>query len=126
MAKYTPGVCNIGPSEIAQRKRAGWIGAIITVVLFFVFIVLHIPPLYRLIIFFPATLTAVGFIQAYFHFCAAFGLNGIYNVLKPAGQTETVAQKLFREKDRNKSLHIIYLSVLVGLLIAGCTFYLPL
>ena len=28
---YRPGVCNIGPAEIARRRRAGHVGALATV-----------------------------------------------------------------------------------------------
>jgi hypothetical protein len=28
---YQPGVCNIGPAEIARRRRAGHVGALMTI-----------------------------------------------------------------------------------------------
>ena len=29
--RYEPGVCNIGPAEIARRRRSGHVGALITI-----------------------------------------------------------------------------------------------
>ena len=61
---------------------------------------------------------ASGFLQAYFHFCAGFGFKGVYNLVKPAGQTETIQQKEFRRKDRQKALQITGLSALIGAVVA--------
>jgi len=124
--EYIPGVCNIGPAEISRRRRAGWIGTGASVLLLLLFILFSAPPIYRLIIFLPVTSAASGFLQAYFHFCAGFGFKGVYNLVKPAGQTETIQQKEFRKKDRQKALQITGLSVLIGLLFAAVSYYLPL
>jgi hypothetical protein len=113
MTEYIPGVCNIGPSEVSRRKKTGWAGLGISGVLLFV------PSPYRLIIFFPITMAVLGFLQAHFHFCAGFGLRGIYNVLKPAGQTESVQQKEFRNKDRQKALQIAGMAIFIGLMITA-------
>ena len=126
MAEYIPGVCNIGPAEIARRRHAGWIGVVTSAVFLLIFIFFHIPPLYRLIIFFPASLAATGFLQAYFHFCAGFGSKGIYNVMKPVGVTETVQQEEFRAKDRKKAHQIMLFSVVIGLTVAILIYFLPL
>jgi len=126
MAKYIPGVCNIGPVEIARRKSAGWVGVVISIGFFLLFILFRTPSIYRLIIFFPASLAATGFLQAYYHFCAGFGMKGVYNVLKPAGETETVDQEAFRKKDRQKALQIMRYSILIGLVFAAIIFFLPL
>lgn len=124
--EYTPGVCNIGPAEIARRRRNGWFGVGISALLLLIFILFPVPPLYRLIIFLPVTSAASGFLQAYFHFCAGFGFKGVYNVVKPAGHTETVQQAEFRKKDRQKALQITGMAVLIGLIIAAVVYYLPL
>ncbi len=122
--EYIPGVCNIGPAEIAQRIRLGWIGLGISVVLLLFFISFNTPPLYCLIIFLPITASASGFLQAYFHFCAAFGFKGVYNLMKPAGQTETVQQAEFRKKDQQKALQITGLSVIIGIVFTSATYLL--
>jgi hypothetical protein len=125
MIQYIPGVCNIGPDEISRRKQAGLMSFVIAALLLLFFILFHIPSVYRVIIFFPATLSAVGYLQAYFHFCAAFGLKGVYNILKPAGQTETILQKEFRKKDQQKAIKIIVLSIFIGVILTGIIYYFP-
>lgn len=77
-----------------------------------------------LLVFFPAAMAASGFLQAYLHFCAGFGLKGIYNVVKPAGETEAVELQEMRAKDRNKALKIVADSVLIGLITAFAAYSL--
>ncbi len=123
--EYIPGVCNIGPAEIARRRRSGYIGLAATGALWILFILFNVPPIWRLTLFIPATMSATGFLQAYMHFCAGFGFKGVYNVVKPAGVTETIQQKEARQKDRQKALHITGLSMLIGFVVAGISYYLP-
>lgn len=115
---YVPGVCNIGPVEISKRKQSGWFGLIGLIMLWALLIFLEARRPWYLLVFLPATVAASGFLQAYLHFCAGFGLKGIYNVVKPAGQTETVEQQEMRVKDRRKALQITAGSVFIGLITA--------
>ena len=46
---YQPGVCNIGPAEIARRRRAGHVGLVATIALFAILVLVSAPPLARLI-----------------------------------------------------------------------------
>jgi uncharacterized membrane protein len=126
MAEYIPGVCNIGPAEIVRRKSAGWVGVTMSAILVLLFLLFHIPSVYSLIIFLPAALAASGFLQAYLHFCAGFGFKGVYNLMKPAGQTETVEKAEFRQKDKEKAQKIMFFSLLIGLVVAGLLYFLPL
>ena len=78
-AEYQAGVCNIGPEEIARRRRAGHVGLIITVAVFVGLVVAGLPPIVRLVLFLPAAAAASGYLQAYLKFCAGFGSLGVYN-----------------------------------------------
>lgn len=124
--QYIPGVCNIGPAEIARRRRSGYIGLVASILLFAILVGFDTPQILRLLIFIPATMSATGFLQSYFHFCAGFGFQGVYNVVKPAGETETIEQKAFRQKDRLKALQITAYSAALGLIFALVAYYLPL
>ena len=42
-AGYRPGVCNIGPAEIARRRRAGHVGSLATIGLFAVLVAVDAP-----------------------------------------------------------------------------------
>ncbi len=110
MEKYVPGVCNIGPAERQQRFRSGIIGAFLTVIMLFLLLLTGASRFYRLGVFFPAFAAAIGFLQSYFHFCAAFGLAGLYNVTRSFGETDTVVQAGFRRQDKLKAFKIILLS----------------
>ena len=111
--KYIPGVCNIGPAEIKKRKQAGWMGLIATVLLWAAFIWFDVPSAWRLLLFFPAMMSATGFLQAYMHFCAYFGFVSLFN-FGDVGKTDSVQQAEFRVKDRKKAWQIIIYSVLIG------------
>jgi hypothetical protein len=122
--KYIPGVCNIGPAEINRRRRAGWFGLGLTVLLWLAFLVFHVPAGWRLTLFFPAFIGAEGFLQAAFHFCAGFGSRGLFNFGSEVGKTETVQQDEFRHKDKRKAQLISLYSALIGLAVAVLGFLL--
>jgi len=122
--KYIPGVCNIGPAEINRRKRTGWFGLGATVLLWLAFWAFHVPAPWRLLLFFPAFLSAEGFLQAAFHFCAGFAMQGVFNFGAEVGKTETVAQAEFRRKDQRKALLISLYSALIGIAVAVLGFLL--
>ena len=117
--KYIPGVCNIGPAERAKRRRSGIMAAVTTVVLLAVLLVIDAPRAWRLLLILPASASASGFLQDAFHFCAGFGMKGLYNVVNSAGVTNDVASEEFRRLDRRKALKIIALSLAIGIVVAG-------
>lgn len=121
---YLPGVCNIGPAEIAQRRTAGWLGLGITVVAWALFFAFHVPAGFRLLLFIPAALGASGFLQAAFHFCAGFAMRGVFNLGPKVGTTEPVESEEFRRKDRAKASRIMIYSALIGIVIALAGFFL--
>jgi len=114
---YIPGVCNIGPAEIAQRKQSIYIGLAGTLILALILGLTHASIVWRILFFIPATMAAAGFFQGYFHFCIKFGMQGMYNVMKPLGQTESVEKAEFRNADRKKAITILILSAMFGVLI---------
>ena len=122
--KYIPGVCNIGPAEIKRRRQSGWIGLGATILLWLVFWVFRVPAPWRLLLFFPAALSAESFLQAAFHFCAGFGMQGVFNFGSEVGKTETIEQAEFRRKDQRKALLISLYSALIGIATAILGFLL--
>ena len=117
-AEYIPGVCNIGTAEIRKRRQSGWIGLGATVLLWIAFFVFRVPAPWRLFLFLPAALGASGFLQAAFHFCAAFGMRGVFNFGSEAGKTDTVEQAEFRRLDLRKARLISLYSALIGAAVA--------
>ena len=116
---YIPGMCNIGPAERRRRRLGGIAGAVATVLILAVLLVIDAPVLWRLILVIPATGAATGFLQDALHFCVGFGMKGIYNVINSAGVVDNVELEEFRLKDKKKAQKIVVLSGLIGLAVAG-------
>ncbi|HEY4715729.1 MAG TPA: hypothetical protein VII00_01335 [bacterium] len=121
--QYIPGVCNIGPEEIQKRKLVGWVGLIATFGLWTFFIWNNTPAPWRLTLFFPGIISAVGFLQAYRHFCAYFGFAALFNFGK-AGETGNVDSEEFRIRDRREAWKILIYSTIIGLAVAFLGFAL--
>lgn len=115
IGKYIPGVCNIGPAEIAMRKRLGWYGLIAAFVVWALFRFFGIPSLWCLVIFIPIFFSANGFLQGYMHFCAGFGMRGLFNFGPQVGKTDTVSQAEFRAADRKKAQQIFIYATLIAI-----------
>jgi hypothetical protein len=121
---YVPGVCNIGPAEIARRRRAGHVGALLTVGLLAVLLTVDAPPIVRLVVAIPASVTAISYLQAWLRFCAGFGSVGIFN-FGDLGQTETVAGEEDRARDRSRATRIGLTGGAIGLAIGIASVLLP-
>jgi hypothetical protein len=112
--QYVPGTCNIGPAEIAMRRRVGHAGLVATAVLAAALLLLDAAPAWRLTLGLPAALAAAGYLQARLRFCANFGFRGVYN-FGALGHEERVAVEEARAQDRRRALAVAAGSVLVGL-----------
>ncbi len=123
-SEYVPGICNIGPAEIRMRRLSGWIALVFTILLWGAFFLFRVPAPWRLLLFIPATGSAVGFLQAAMHFCANFGMRGVFNFGPQVGKTDTVEQAEFRRQDRRKALQILLYSSLVGIAVAAAGYIL--
>jgi hypothetical protein len=122
---YEPGVCNIGPAEIARRRRAGHLGLLVAIVLLAIVLAIGAPPLARLIVGLPVAVAAVGYIQARLKFCAAFGSRGTFN-FGPVGETQQVQAPDARARDRARANQIGLASLAIGVGVAVVAVLLPL
>ena len=125
VVSYSPGVCNIGPAEIARRRLAGHLGLAVPMVVFAALVVAGAPHWTRLVLVVPAGGSASGYLQAWFHFCAGFGSRGIYN-FGPLGTVQEVADPQARARDRARSLRIGLSSLAIGVVVAVVAALLPL
>ena len=123
--RYQPGVCNIGPAEIARRRRAGDVGALITIAVLVVLVVLDVPPLFRLIVALPAAAAASGYLQAAFRFCAGFASRGLFN-FSQLGQEQQIADPADRARDKARANQILIGSLAIGLAVGVVAVLLPL
>jgi hypothetical protein len=122
---YRPGVCNIGPAEIARRRRVGHIGVIATVALFAVLVALGMPPIMRLVLSLPAAVAASGYIQASLRFCAGFATAGVYD-FGDVGRRERVTDRAALAADRAKGLRIYFASAVIGVVVGIVAVLLPI
>jgi len=122
---YQPGVCNIGPAEIARRRRAGHFGVVATAVLFAILVAVGAPPIARLLLAIPAAIAASGYLQAYLKFCAGFGAKGVTN-FGDVGTTQAVADAAARALDRAKASRISLASFAIGAAVGVVAVVLPI
>jgi hypothetical protein len=122
---YRPGVCNIGPAEIARRRRSGHIGLAITLVVLAILIAAHVPPIFRLIVGLPAAGAAAGYLQAAFKFCMGFASRGIFN-FGQLGETHEVVDAEAHARDRSRANQVLLGALAVGIVVAILAVLVPL
>lgn len=122
--EYRAGTCNIGPAEIARRRRTGHVGLGATLLVFLGMVVLGLPPIVRLALFVPAAVGAAGYLQAWLKFCAAYGSLGVFN-FGEAGRSQPVADPAARRRDRVRAAQISIASFVIGAAVALAAFLLP-
>lgn len=111
--EYRAGACNIGPAEIARRRRAGIVGLVAAGVLAVALVVLDAPTTARLLVGIPLAGGATGFLQARLRFCAGFGMAGIRN-FGAVGSVERVEDAAARHSDRMKAYRISLAAAAIG------------
>ena len=116
--QYVPGSCNIGPHEIALRRRAGHVGLALTAALAAALLRSNLHPAWRLTLALPAAGAASGYLQARQRFCADFGFRGVYN-FDTRGHEQQVATAQARAEDRRRALQISAASAGIGLGVAA-------
>jgi hypothetical protein len=121
---YVPGVCNIGPDEVARRRRSGHAGVLASIGLFAILVAIDAPSLARLLVALPATIAASGYLQAHLRFCAGFGSAGVFN-FGSLGSTQKVDDADARRRDRATSLRIGVASFLIGAVVGITAVLLP-
>lgn len=100
---YQAGACNIGPAEIARRRRAGLTGVAIAIALAVGLIAIGAPWWTRLVIFAPLAGGLISLEQARRRFCVGFAMAGIRN-FGPLGSPDRVADDADRAADRRAAL----------------------
>ena len=116
--EYEPGVCNIGPDEIARRWQAGHVALLATVGLLGGLQVIGAPPIARALVALPAAGAASGYLQARLRFCAGFGGQGVFN-FGALGQQAEVVDDAAKAADRRMATRIGLASAAIGGGVAG-------
>jgi hypothetical protein len=115
--EYAAGVCNIGPAETARRRRGGEGAARAALGLLLGLRLAGAARPWRLLVFFPAAVSAAGYLQAARRFCANYGWRGLAN-FGALGEAEHVEDASARAEDREQALSIARRSAGIGLAVA--------
>lgn len=118
-ATYQAGACNIGPAEIARRRRAGVTGVAIAVALAIGLIAIGAPWWARVAVFAPLAGGLISLEQARRHFCVGFAMAGIRN-FGPLGSPDRVDEDADRAADRRAALVLTgYMSAIAAVITAA-------
>ncbi len=116
-SEYTPGVCNINTAEIASRRKAGYVGLGLTLVIAAALFGLDLPKATRLILFIPVFIAAIGFLQARNKFCVGYGAAGMHNADEQSTEavsvTDSSAINVDKARARNLNLQALGISIVV-------------
>ena len=115
---YQAGACNIGPAEIARRRRGGLVGVGIAVAIGIALVALGAPPWTRILVFPFLAGGLVSLEQARRHFCVGFAMAGLRN-FGPLGDPDKVTDRAERAADRRAALIMTgYMSAIAAVITA--------
>src|SRR6187399_604192 len=109
---YIPGHCNLGTDEIRRRMKIGYIGMVLTFIVFLFLEIMDARRGYRILVFPPIAYALSGFLQARHKFCYVYGWAGLYS-MTGRKHFHKVEQPESALKDRRTALKIISM-VLLG------------
>jgi hypothetical protein len=115
--------CNIGPEEIARRRRSAFVASAATAVIAVAMVALHVPLPIRLFLWPVATAAAVTWLQVVHRFCVAFGTLGLENFGRLG--TEVHVDPNLRAADRRRALQLILEGSLIGLIVTLLVVAIP-
>ena len=119
-SEYRAGACNIGPAEIAARRRSGYVGLAAAAGLGVALLAVDAPDAARWLVALPLAGGAVGLLQARFRFCAGYGFAG-QRSMRALGAAERVEDAADRRADRRRALAISLAGLAIG--VAGAGFW---
>ena len=119
-----PGTCNIGPAEIARRRRSAMFVTGVATIAAALLVLGGGPPIVRLAIFPLAAAAAVTWLQVVRRFCVAFGAAGVRN-FGSLGSTERLDDPAERAAHRNAALRMVVEGVVYGAVATGILVLMP-
>jgi hypothetical protein len=117
--EYRAGACNIGPEEIAQRRRMGLVFLAVAVGLAALLLAIDAPGWIRIAIWPPLAVAVITLEQVRRRFCVAFGMAGLRNFGPEVGQAQHIEDDDARATDRRTALvMVVYCSVAAAVVTA--------
>ena len=124
-SEYIPGTCNIGKGEIRQRQIVALFGIFLTIFSATALLATDQSRTSRLLLFVPALVFSIGFVQSRSKFCLAYGLAGTFN-FERLGKITKVQSAEDRKADRKTAIVILLKSAALAVIITAVFFALPL
>ena len=122
MDTYQAGVCNIGGAEVARRRQVAIIGGVIYLALALYAVIQNFSPSASLVLFAPASIFAIGFVQSHKRFCLAYGLMGTFNFQK-LGSITKVEDKAALAADRKMAIRIVVQSLGIAFVLTALVIF---
>jgi hypothetical protein len=122
---YIPGVCNINRAEIASRKKAGYFGIALFVIVAVALYALTAVRLTRLLLFIPAFIAAIGFLQAKHKFCVSYAASGLQNAADDASDVTKVIDQTAHATDKKRARRLNTQAGLIAICITVLAVLLP-
>ena len=104
--------CNIGPGEIARRRRSAIVFTAVAALLAVALVASNVPPAGRLILFPFATGAAINWLQVVHRFCVAFGAIGLENFGSIGNEVHVDPTQ--RAADRRRAAQLVLEGSLIG------------
>lgn len=122
---YRAGACNIGPKEIARRRRAGVVAVLIAVALGAILVAMDAPAVARALVFLPLWGGLVSLEQVRRKFCVAFAYAGIQST-NPTETRESVVDPADLTADRAAARLMVVYCGLIALVVTVVFVALPI
>jgi hypothetical protein len=121
--RAAPPRCNIGPDEVARRRRSAIPATVATALVAVAMVAFHVPAPARLLLWPLATAAAVSWLQVVHRFCVAFGALGLENFGRLGAEHHV--DPAIRAADRRRALQLILEGALIGLVVALAVAAIP-
>lgn len=113
---YIPGVCNINPKEVQKREKAGYFGVGVFLALLVLLMLIQAPVYTRALLFLPAFIGAIGFLQARNKFCVGYAAAGQQNANDGSDSASEISSKddIATDKTRARTINMQALGLAVA------------
>ena len=122
---YIPGVCNINHAEIRKRRISAYFSLMIIAFGLATFIALQASWYYFLVLFIPAFVGTLGFLQARHKFCATYGTIGKHHA-DDDSDIEIIEDAQARKADQLRARMILLQAFVVASFVTTLCCFIPL
>jgi hypothetical protein len=121
---YQPGVCNIGPAEIARRRRSAIATTVLAALVAVGLVATGVPAMVRIALWPFAAAAGIQWLQVVRKFCVGFGAAGLLN-FGELGDHSSVEEAAARAADRRTAVRMALEGASYGLVVAVILVLLP-